>query len=164
MVDIVDVDIMDLTVEDIEQVVPSIRKTGTLLAGCYLLTKDHIMNQSDNRYIPNEIGSKSPENRSHRSSTKDGRTPSGLSTPLSSSDKVSTPISIELINGSDRNTGVNNKDSEFPKLSHHSDFTLTIPFSRSINPQKNFMVINDSHTPKTDKGIQSKRYGTMEKV
>lgn len=45
MVDIVDVDIMDLTVEDIEQVVPSIRKTGTLLAGCYLLTKDHIMNQ-----------------------------------------------------------------------------------------------------------------------
>ena len=89
--------------------------------------------------------------------TKDGRTPSGLSTPLSSSDKVSTPISIELVNGSDRNTGVNNKDSEFPKLSHHSDFTLTIPFSRSINPHKNFMVINDSHTPKTDKGIQSKK-------
>ena len=32
VVDIVDVDIMDLTVEDIEQVVPCIRKTGTLLA------------------------------------------------------------------------------------------------------------------------------------
>lgn len=128
-----------------------------LVGGMLSLNKGSHYESSDNRYIPNEIGSKSPENRSHRSSTKDGRTPSGLSTPLSSSDKVSTPISIELINGSDRNTGVNNKDSEFPKLSHHSDFTLTIPFSRSINPQKNFMVINDSHTPKTDKGIQSKK-------
>ena len=135
VVDIVDVDIMDLTVEDIEQVVPSIRKTGTLLAGCYLLTKDHIMNQ----VITGIFLMKS--DRSHLKTglidhTKDGRTPSGLSTPLSSSDKVSTPISIELVNGSDRNTGVNNKDSEFPKLSHHSDFTLTIPFSRSINPHK----------------------------
>lgn len=127
------------------------------VGGMLTLNKGAHYESSDNRYIPNDTGSNSPESRTHRSSIKDGRTPSGLSTPLSSIDKVSTPISIELNNGSDRNTGVNNKDSEFPKLSHHSDFTLSIPFSRSVNPQKNFMVINDSNALKGDKGAQSKK-------
>ncbi|KAL6453724.1 SET1 Histone-lysine N-methyltransferase [Candida maltosa Xu316] len=115
---------------------------------------------SDNRYVPGESsnGTRSPEHRPKKFGTTDSKPTSGLNTPISITNvSVSTPKRNDIIvTGTDKTTGINEKDSEFTKLAHHSDFTSLLPSSRPADPRKNFKVLHDSKTnnPQSSKKVR----------
>ncbi|RCK60957.1 Histone-lysine N-methyltransferase, H3 lysine-4 specific [Candida viswanathii] len=133
------------------------------VGGMLKLNKGAHYESSDNRYIPGENGSRSPEVKATKPPVSDGNTntTSGLNTPMSSLEsKVLTPISTTTttqVPGTDKNTGVNEKDAEFPKLSHHSDFTDLLPASRPTDPRKNFKVLYDNDPSKHEKKLHPKK-------
>lgn len=138
---------------------PGQKEDRYTIGGMLKLNKGAHYESSDNRYIPNELGSRSPEVKSNKVHTNDGNITSGFNTPVSGSDnKVLTPISTTtLVPGSDKDTGINEKDSEFAKLSHHSDFTDLLPSSRPVDPRKNFKLLYDIEASKNDKKLHSKK-------
>lgn len=138
---------------------PGQKEDRFTIGGMLKLNKGAHYESSDNRYVPNEVGSYSPEIKANKITTSDGNITSGLNTPISSHDsKVLTPISTTTsVPGSDRNTGINEKDLEFVKLSHHADFTDLLQSSRPIDPRKNFKVLYDIELSKHDKKLHSKK-------
>ncbi|CAI5758746.1 unnamed protein product [Candida verbasci] len=79
---------------------------------------------------------------------------SGLNTP------IQTPISNIVVPGTNITNGINNKDNEFDKLSHHSDLINLLPQSFQINPSKNFKIIYD---PELDKTLLLDKYDKKKK-
>ncbi|KAK6456186.1 histone methyltransferase [Scheffersomyces xylosifermentans] len=67
-----------------------------------------------------------------------------------------------LIKGTDPRTGVNPFDGSFTKLLHHSDYTSKFPYSREIDPRKNYKVLYD---PELDQALsKAERKTTSKKI
>ncbi|KAG7661376.1 SET1 [[Candida] subhashii] len=131
------------------------RSDDSRVGGMLNLNKGSHYDASENRYIPgasqNGGGSSYSSERNsrtpHHHASSDSLTSSGMSTPMS---HAAAEQQQRNTGSTSITTGENHKDSEFAKLLLHSDNTKILPFSRPVDPKKNYKVMYD---PEFDKNL-----------